>query len=348
MTNQLITIDVINGVVGNTSGTDTLGGAITSPANAITSVTILRNVAHGTLTNTGLGTYTYRSDNRFLGLDSFTYSVQDSTGVDSKNTATCFIDVVQIRPPGVLNVLYTQSTSIYRFRNGVSTLLYTPTWPGVTPITPVIVNSIAVNREENLIYYVPNNGTTTGNGFLFAYDYANGVEFLVGDMGFDSRNSGATYYNRSLYIVAYGPVSDWRRITFNDYDPVAVSQSIITNQVINSGQVIDYGDLAYVENSNALLRVSANNNTNAYALNRADTGELVFSNTFTSPALNDVITGQCGINTYGDVIVASSYTIIGSSRFWLFRLYEGTVPIMLASKSGSPVYDIADWINDII
>lgn len=269
-TNEIININVINGVTGNTGGAATLGGALTNPTNAINSVTIVTSPLYGTLTASGTtGLYTYRSNPRFVGQDQFMYKITDSTGVVSKNTATCIIDVLSLAPSGTgLNCVYgtTDSNNIIQYTSGTTGLLFTATFPGFTGTAPTGTNNLATNRDDNLIYYTANNGGTASNfGKIYAYDYVNSQQFLLtnansgtifptpGAINFSS--GGATYFGQMLYMGASGGIGSptggasstggYYQINVGAYNPTTISQTITAVAFITDKLAVSYGDLAW-------------------------------------------------------------------------------------------------------
>ena len=256
MTNKFTDIDVISGVLGNTSGADTLGGSLTSPTNAIITVDILKNVSHGTLVNTGLGTYTYHSNSGFVGLDYFVYRIQDSTGTFSKNTATCRISVEMLEPVGAQPFLTLASNStldIYTYENGVTSVLFTAQFPGALGTT-VAPNGVAVNRRDNIIYYTMNNSTNSADdGKIFAYDYANAQFFLLVDTGLNT-GVGAEFIDGSIYIGTPSSVPDYIRVVVGDYDPTVPSQVVLNIQQFTTDDYVTYGDMGYLGVSKILTR----------------------------------------------------------------------------------------------
>jgi hypothetical protein len=267
-TNQLIPINVVFGLSGNSGGIDTLGGTLSNPTNAITSVTILTGPSFGTLTATGgVGGYTYRSNPRFTGLDQFMYKVTDSTGVVSKQSATCYINIPSL-PPGGSGPSFTFCTasSIYTVTNGVTGMLYTPTFPGGTGLTATSMNALAVNRDDNLLYYVLNNTSNLNFGKIWCYDYVNNTEFLLVDannssafgatginFGFQSLTSG-TYANYN-YFITVPNTSSYYIINLNAYDPTTSSQTInsVTKVSLSSGLNLQTVGMMMNPNTNRLI-----------------------------------------------------------------------------------------------
>jgi hypothetical protein len=262
-TNEIITINVLVGVGGNTGGTDTLGGSLSAPSLAITTVTIVTNVKYGTLTNTGLGTYTYQSFPRYIGLDSFYYKITDSSGVESKNSAKCTISIESNAPilsTGIVGPYFiygsTNSDNIRQYNNGTDTVLFVATYPGYAS-PPVGTNAIATNRDDNLIYYVSNNASVANQGRIYAYDYINAYTFLltdakanslfVGNASINFNGTGAVYNNQYLYIMQIGSASTiYYAISLNPYvytSPTGTQtiSSVTQITIANSIQFVDMG-----------------------------------------------------------------------------------------------------------
>src|SRR5438132_2213113 len=135
LTNQLITINVVSGVTGNTGGIDTSGGT------SIQSVTILTQPKYGTLSATGAtGQYSYRSFPRYAGPDQFYYSISDASGTTSLSSAICFISVDTGPTAGYTGATFlyscTGSTSVYLYSDGSISTFFTATFPSLAG-TPV-------------------------------------------------------------------------------------------------------------------------------------------------------------------------------------------------------------------
>ncbi|HTO85057.1 MAG TPA: Ig-like domain-containing protein, partial [Methylomirabilota bacterium] len=79
-----------------------LHGGAPNENNIPLTAQLVGDVAHGTLTLNGDGTYTYTPDADYNGTDSFTYQAVDSLGAAS-NTATVTITVTSVNDPPVAN-----------------------------------------------------------------------------------------------------------------------------------------------------------------------------------------------------------------------------------------------------
>jgi hypothetical protein len=356
-TNQLININVVNGLTGNSGGIDTKGGTLSSPANTITSVNILTPPAYGTLTATGAtGGFTYRSNPGFSGRDLFTYQVTDSTGVVSKNSAACLFNIGYTGTTGTgPNFIYTASTgnvnNINTYVNGANSTLFTATFPGYTGTTTSIgTNALATNRDDNLIYYVGNSaGATAGNsGKIFAYDYINGNQFLLVDAnasgsGFPSntisfQNGGGVYFNRTLYM-AVSSSNIYYRINVTPYNPLATVKQYITQvaQITFQAPAVTFGDIAWNHNSNNIVYTGLTGGSTVLVLRICDpdTGILINNPTPTNPdgTSNAQITSS---NNYLIYTVSSATGIIS-----IRNLSDGT---SIDGARVGTVTDVGEWL----
>ena len=204
LANQLIPINVLFGVTGNTGGADTPSGLTTT----ISTVTVVNMPRNGTLTTTGgTGQFTYRSFPRYSGPDLFTYTIIDARGFTSVHSAMCFINVDTGPTAGYTGATFlyacTGSTSVYLYSDGVDSVFFTATFPSLAGGSTGI-GSIATNRDDNLIYYT-SFGNTLGN--LFAYDYANGLDTYIGNLtgSLNFSGQGSFLYNsKYLYYMTSG------------------------------------------------------------------------------------------------------------------------------------------------
>ncbi|MCP4124719.1 MAG: hypothetical protein GY751_23505 [Bacteroidetes bacterium] len=344
MTNKFINIDVISGVTGNTAGIDTFGGSLVNPTNGIMMINILKDVSHGTLINTGLGSYTYHSDSGFTGLDYFVYNVTDSTGVVSKNTATCRISVEMNEPTGSqpsLTASLVNEEDIYIIENGNQTALVLAQFPGAVASSGGGINSIAVNREDNLIYYTMNAATSfSDRGKIFAYDYANDQFFLLVDTSVDLRRAGGTYFGRSIYMGIDGLNPNYIRVTVGRYDPTVPSQYVASIQRMTTANVISYGDIGYLPISKLMVRSSDTSTSNALFLNKPN---LAPNSSIVNPSLSRTYQNATSTNQVNYV------TYQTSPQIYSMNYSNGDqVAISPVIPSAQGRNDFGGWINEII
>jgi hypothetical protein len=308
-TNQLIPINVVSGITGNFGGIDTPGGTLTNPTNAITSVTIVTPPSFGTLTATGgVGSYTYRSDPRFTGLDQFMYKVTDSTGIMSKNNAICYVNILSLVPAGTgPSFSFCTDTSIYTSTNGVTGFLCTPSFPGGTGLTATSMNALAVNRDDNLLYYVLNNTSSANSGKIWAYDYVNNTEFLLVDannssafgttgidFGFQSTTSG-TYANYNYFIMVSN-TSSYYIVNVNAYDPTTGGQTINSATKVSLGLTFQPIGLMMNPNTNRLIMAGFTGTSGTTGLISTFvpyTGSIIKSVSFSGPTGYILAPGVC-------------------------------------------------------
>jgi hypothetical protein len=349
-TNELININVVTGA--------TLGGALINPSNAITSVSVVTSPLYGTLTATGgTGSFTYRSNPRFVGQDRFMYQVTDSTGIVSKNTAMCIIDILSEAPSNTgPNFIYctSDSNNIIQYNNGVTGILFSATFPGFVGTSPTGINNLATNRDDNLIYYTANNGGTAGNfGKIYAYDYVNNKQFLLtnansgtvfprsGSLNFSS--GGATYYGQMLYMGASGGIGGtgstggYYQINVGAYNPVTTTQTITSALYIIDKLSVNYGDLAWNHVGNNLVVAGTGSTGPA----------LITLDSYTGVVYNNVsmtgITGDVAITMSNDnVLYASDATGTVTSR----NLSDGSIiSSNFTPLSVTTLSDMAEWIS---
>jgi hypothetical protein len=358
-TNQLININVVSGVTGNSGGADTKGGSLSSPSNTITSVTILTPPAYGTLTPTGsTGGFTYRSNPGFSGRDLFTYQVVDLTGIVSKNSTACLFNIGYSGTTGTgANFIFGSQTTINNvgiYVNGVSSTLFTATFNGYTGGTGATagigVNSLATNRDDNLVYYVGNtvSGGTANSGKIWAYDYINNSQFLLVDAnasgsGFpsgsiDITGAGATYFNRTLYTTVKSSNTLYR-INVTPYNPLGTPKQSVTQvaQITFQGSALLFGDIAWNHNSNNLVYV-ANTVAGGTATMRtydADTGVMLNTNTITFTG-----SGTSQVTSSNNYLI---YTLPSAGNLITARnLSDGT--IINTVNGGFSASDLAEWL----
>lgn len=348
-TNQLLTINVVNGVTGNTGGQDTKGGTLTNPTNNITSVTILDYPTNGTLTATGTtGTFTYRSNPRFLGSDNFTYSVTDSTGVICKNTATCYINVVSESPTGTAFIYVALTTNnISSYTNGTSKTIFTASFPGTTGGLISRLDGLATNRDDNLIYYMNGSFSTQTVGKIYAYDYVNKKDFLFLDtntspfFGGTGVNFGAVssinvigaggYYNYNLYYPVPN-TSTYYIINVAPYNPITVSQQI------NNAILVTYSDGI----SRIVIDITFNYNTNKL-LAVTSTGELFTIEPFTGTVLFTVTVS--GSLTPSGLAFGVNSELIAGNATTIYYINPNNGALKSIGTTSLTVLDCADWIS---
>ena len=346
--NRPVNINVISGVVGNTAGIDTPGGTLVSPSNAIVSVTILLAPSHGTLTSTGLGTFTYRPDPRYLGMDYFVYNVTDSTGVVSKNTATCYIFVEQNEPaingPNLIASLLDASNNVYQYNAGVVSTIFTASFPGITPLAPG-VSSLAVNRDDNLIYYTAANADIADNLKIFAYDYANDIQFLVVDVavafpgiGVESFNlSDAEYTGRSLFIGSTNSPSTYYRFAMESYNPLGPSQTISAFQTITPASTTPYGGIAYDSLSAVFLIVGLTAPNTVSGINVIPDTATILS-TINAPGLTSNVSPRLGTSNDGLIYVTDGTALYDINQS------DGSIGAP-QTPFAADVLSLGGWIN---
>lgn len=309
LTNQQIPINVVSGVSGNTGGVDTLGGSLTNPTNAIISVTIVTPPSFGTLTSTTgtTGSYIYQSNPRFTGLDEFMYTITDSTGINSKNNTTCYINIPSLPPSGTgPSFTFCTASSIYTCTNGVTGFLYTPTFPGSTGLTATSMNALAVNRDDNLLYYVLNNTSISNGGKIWAYDYVNNSEFLLVDannsslfgatginFGFQSLTSG-TYSNYNYFITLPNTPS-YYIINVAPYSPSSGNQAInnVTNVSLSNGLNLQTVGMMMNPNTDRLITTGLTGATGIMNTFIPYTGSIIKSTSFTGGTGYILTPGVC-------------------------------------------------------
>lgn len=356
-TNQIISINVIGGVSGNSGGVDILGGSLTAPTNAITSINILQNTHRGTLTATGgTGAYTYQSYPRTTGKDWFIYSIVDSAGVTSKNTGVCEIDIVASE---VINTATGNSGPyfaycdvtlgfIYYYRNGTSTTLTQATFGGLTaPGTQI--NSLATNRDDNLIYYVSNAGGVQGRN-IYAYDYVNNIQFLVANAttnplftffeagGVSWSGRGGVYNSKILYMPCANNSTDIYKIVLGPYitDGVTGSQEVLQVTRIVVAATMLGGDFAWNYRNKTLIRVSTNTTRIRHF---CPTSFFIYREvSYTPPAGTAQFT-----SSYDNTIYMGNDA---NTTFYAINVFAGQETsrgTLLTS-----VTDVAEWINEAV
>jgi len=335
--------------VGNLAGVDTLGGSLTGPTNAITSVTVLRQPSNGTLLNTGLGTYNYTPNPGFAGLDQFVYSVQDSTGVDSKNTATAWINVERNGPtvaanPNLIASIDDGTNNVYKYTAGVVTTFFTPTFLGSTILTPG-VSTLAVNRGENLVYFTANIADVADRGKIYAYDYANNQEFLLIDSAtsplfsgaVNFNQSGGTYGNGQLYIGVAGVSSTYYKLSLQTYDPTIPSQTVTVVSTITASTSLILGGMVLNSATYGLTRTGNSGGNGAYAVITADVGVGTISGAI--PAIvAPPLPPSSALSNNGIVYVSSSTNIFA------LNLSDGSTSGTYPGFA-SNVIELGDWVN---
>lgn len=346
-TNELITMNFLTDPV----GIDTEGGVFPGSV-PIATVNILKQPSHGTLTPTGpLGEYQYRSNPRFLGMDTIVYSLTDANGIDSKNTATVTIRIVPSPPTSVgPQFLFTgNSLDIEYYDGGVITPFFTATFPTYVGTFPTSVNGLATNRDDNLVYYHANDADVSQSGKVYAYDYVNNVQFLVFNAGslFPSlswitgnsnfNDNGAVYTNSNLYLGVTGATGYYYRVTLGPYDPIAVSQQVLQVTQIEYKPVVsvNYGDFAWGHNTNTMYVVDGGGN-DLYMVN-ANTGQIIRFET-----LDPGPFGQPQITTtYSNQIIVSD-----GRRIFAINLSNGNANNEYPTIPGGGILsDMAEWYN---
>lgn len=313
-TNEIIPINVLVGVAGNTGGTDTLGGSLSGPTNAITDVTIVTPVKYGTLTSGAtLGGYTYQSFPRTTGIDRFYYTITDSAGVTSKNSAMCTISIESNPPMGPSGFtgpyfLYssTASNDVIQYNDGITSTIFTASFPGYTGGSLTGVCALATNRDDNLIYYCAVGATATQSGFIYAYDYINNFEFKLLDAratGFTQaaninfNRAGAVYNQKYLYIPQIGTGgTSFYEVNLSPYTYIggAGTQGLIFTTQVNFTNSILLPQVCYDETSAKLVfcgNDSVTPTSNRITVVNPSTGTQLRTNTIASQPNRKIVIG---------------------------------------------------------
>jgi len=217
-----------------------------SPLDPCT-ISILKLPDHAErLTVNFAGVATYTANTRFIGKDTFTYTVSNRDGDVSNKIATVEVDV-RCDPPSSSDPRFIYSISsnvnegreIREYNGGIDTLLTT---------APVRANGLASNRDDNLIYYAKDT-------YIYAYDYIRDVHFTVVDITSDPRftgdddlsSGGATYFDGIYYLAGAGSTTGFYRIAFAAYIPGSFAQTITDVTFIPWGdeKTRGMGDMQY-------------------------------------------------------------------------------------------------------
>ncbi|MGE4243808.1 DUF4347 domain-containing protein, partial [Ramlibacter sp.] len=160
-----------------------------------------------------------------------------------------------------------------------------------------VVNSVAVDQANNLIYYVDSESTSPTTWALFAYNYITNTHFVVND---DLRTAGvtvgsrgvgsgaATFYNNTLFLGVEQNVSTTNtiyKITFTNS-----GQTVNTVSTFTTNTGVDWGDIGYYAASNWII----SGNTNNIIRYNATTGSQVSTatHTWSGPQLGESNTGK--------------------------------------------------------
>jgi VCBS repeat-containing protein len=172
--NETLTVAAISGVLAN--DTDANG----DPLQA----TLVNNPTHGTLTLNANGSFTYRPQTNFTGVDSFGYFASDGTNVTGTIAVTIQVNELPVQGPVPLaradNYTTWQNTSLYI--------------PWVTGVLANDTNASGGKLVASLVT-TPQQGTVTmswNGGFVFtpATDFIGTVQF--GYKALDGTNASAT------------------------------------------------------------------------------------------------------------------------------------------------------------
>jgi hypothetical protein len=136
------------------------------------------------------------------------------------------------------------------------------------------MNALAVNRDDNLLYYVLNNTSSSNFGKIWAYDYVNNSEFLLVDannssafgttginFGFQSLTSG-TYADYNYFITIPNTPS-YYIINVAPYDPTSGGQSInnVAKVSLSSGINLQTVGMLMNPNTNRLVTTGLSGTT---------------------------------------------------------------------------------------
>lgn len=329
------------------------GGTLSTVLYPITTYTIVTSVNFGTLTNTGLGTYTYKSFPRFLGIDYFSFTVTDSDGKDSTSLGSVRISIERVSPrqlaasgPDKSGPFHIYATGrnirqlIISGGNESDTLLKSDA-ASIFPSGNRQLNALATNREDNIVYFCQNNGPTSLNGRIYGWDYVNDILFLLVDAKADNvhfpypndemewQTNGSFYHRKAIYIGAEGDGCEYLyRISTSPYDPDAgTKQSVVSVTRIDHGSCNGYGDIAWdYSGNNIVLSIS---NT-AFDIIDPLSG---FRHRRTSLSRNYQITNGDDNNVYGT----------RSRNIEKFNIYTGGTTSTGYTHSLTPT-DMAEWI----
>ena len=365
----------------------TPGGTLNVANIPITSVTLDKTTANGTLIQTGaMGNFTYTPNSRYTGTDYFSYSVTDSSGVTSKTSALCAFNVVSIPAGGIEpQFLYATNTTpgqVVQYVGGVKTILFTSTM-GTTAI-----DALATNRDDSLIYWCDND-SSAAQSKIYAYDYIAGLQFLVIDASnpifanndtgagnprrFNSggnpntlinfNNGAATYMDGILYLAGSDLTQGYYRIALAPYVAGSFKQTITSVSYIQWSYTggADMGDMAIDPVSKNLLLVysnDANPHISFLALANATNG--IFLNTI---ELNNFVVGGTGYQiAFGpdNVLYATFPEHSGITNVYVLNinntgtlqssgnnLYVYDYPTGFTLDTANPS-DLSDWISQPI
>lgn len=336
-TNELLFLNVVSGVSGNTGGIDTPGGLASATAN-INSVFIVTPTRYGSLfdssSTAGTGSYFYRSNPRYTGIDRFSYRVVDSNGVTSLRTGMCKISIEANPPMGPSGAsgpyfIYgtTSDSNVYQYSAGTTSTLFTASYPGVSgPVSGIA--SLATNRDDNLIYYTSCSGST-GYGNIYAYDYVNNYQFLLTNALSNplfsgtaqlNFNYGSAVYNSSyLYIGqnATGATSYYQvNIGPYSYNGVTGVQSVYSTSLISvTGATMDAktnASLSWDYQSANLFRMINSGSTMYYTVIHPESGLILTLQSTSIPPKSMQVTNPDCMN----YLIVPGSNVVNYIRLW--------------------------------
>lgn len=347
LTNQLVPIDVVNGVPGNTGGTDIVG----NPGTFVSSIFIVTPPKYGSLNigTGGTGTFLYRSFPRYVGRDSFYYTIVDNAGLTSRYSAMCEISVESPTPlyrngySGAFFIYGTTADANVYYHSGLTeSILFTASYTGGSGTG---VACLATNRDDNLIYYTAYNATgVTASRRIYAYDYVNLYNFYLGEVTGSNFTSGsAVYWNKNLFITQFSGGTSYHQIVVAPYvytGGVGSQTMSIVNTLALKGQGIGPTSLNCLANHYATRNLLISGMTGA-------TGSIKIVKPTTAIGVKqNLMSGTAGLLTAGPEGLI--YGIIrGTTGIKSINVNTGTMNDTITTISQSSIASIGEYINTL-
>ena len=303
----------------------------------LTSVVILKTADRTStpVTVSAAGVATYTADTRYTGSDTFSYTIDDTSGNTSRNIGTVNVQIASNKPATAdPRFIYSSGPEVFEFNGGVSTSIFTVAAPAT------VINALATNRDDNLIYFA--EGTA-----IYAYDYIAGTQFtVIADITADARftgatslsSGGATYINGVYYLVGDGATTGYYRITMTKYVPGSFAQGIrdVTFLVWSDGLTRDMGDIQIDCISRSLIIIAGAGGTSALTVSTVDADSGQVLRVAPIPANNQIAMGCDGVLYVADAVGTVNSINANTGAYNTGNAFP-SIPV--------PPFDLAEWIS---